>query len=439
MSGSESNIRQSRQRMAQNYLLVWVDASIDEADKDCQDILAQLKNVVNDVNLCTAPDQCIQILNQVDNKRVFVITSDSLGQYLVSEIHDMSQLDAIYIFCDNISTQQEWSQNWTKIKGVHTSIKEICQALQLSVKQCDQDSIAISFLPIDEIASIDNLNQLEPTFMYTQLLKEILLDIQNSPKAMQNLVACCREVFTGNPIELQVINEFEQNYLPARAIWWYIRGCFTYKMLNQALRTRDVDMIINMGFFLRDVHQQIQQLYEQQVSNYGGKSFVVYRGQGLQQSDFEKLQKTKGGLMSFDNFLSTSKNEQVSLGFAQCASAKPNMVGILFIMTIDPCIKSTPFAFIKEESHFNEEDEILFSLHAVFQVSAIKQMDHENQLYQVELQLISDDDYQLRLLTDRIRKEADGTGWKRFGELLLKTGHFNKAEEFYNTLLEQTS
>ncbi|CAF1550671.1 unnamed protein product, partial [Adineta steineri] len=256
---------------------------------------------------------------------------------------------------------------------------------------------------------------------------------------MQNLVACCREVFTGNPIELQVINEFEQNYLPARAIWWYTRGCFTYKIPNQALRTMDVDMIINMGFFLRDVHQQIQQLYEQQVSNYGGKSFVVYRGQRLQQSDFDKLQKTKGGLMSFNNFLSTNKNEQVSLGFARCASTKPDMAGILFIMTIDPYIKSTPFASIKELSYFKEEDEILFSLHAVFQVGAIKQMDHENQLYQVELQLISDDDQQLRLLTNRIRKEAHGTGWERFGKLLLKTGQFNKAEEFYNTLLEQTS
>ncbi|CAF1260068.1 unnamed protein product [Adineta steineri] len=439
MSESKSNIRQSRQRSAQNYLLVWVDASIGETDKDCQDILAQLKNIVTNVSLCTEPDQCIQILNRVDNKKVFVITSDSLGQYLVSEIHDMSQLDAIYIFCDNIATQQEWSQNWTKIKGVHTSIKEICQALQLSVKQCDQDSIAISFLPVNEMASIENLNQLEPTFIYTQLLKEILLDIQYSPKAMQNLVACCREVFTGNLIELQVINEFEQNYLPVQAIWWYTRGCFTYKMLNQALRTLDVDMIINMGFFLRDVHQQIQQLYEQQVSNYGGKSFVVYRGQGLQQSDFEKLQKTKGGLMSFNNFLSTSKNEQVSLGFARCASAKPNTVGILFIMTIDPCIKTAPFASIEELSYFQKEDEILFALYTVFQVSAIKQLDNENQLYQVELQLISDDDQQLRLLTDRIRKEADGAGWQRFGELLLKIGQFIKAKEFYNTLLEQIS
>ncbi|CAF1325624.1 unnamed protein product [Adineta steineri] len=194
-----------------------------------------------------------------------------------------------------------------------------------------------------------------------------------------------------------------------------------------------------MGFFLRDVHQQIQQLYEQQVSTYDGKSFVVYRGQGLMKSDFEKLQKTKGGLMSFNNFLSTSIDKKVSLEFAECAATEPDAVGILFIMSVDPCLKSTPFASINEMSYFKGEDEILFSMHTVFRVGEVKQMENKSQLYQVELQLTSDDDQQLRLLTDRIRKEARGTEWQRLGSLLLKIGQFDKAEELYSVLLEQTS
>ncbi|CAF1232014.1 unnamed protein product [Adineta steineri] len=290
------------------------------------------------------------------------------------------------------------------------------------------------------MASTDNLNQLEPIFMYTQLFKEVLVDIEYGHRAIKGLAACCREVFAGNPTELQVIKEFERDYRPQKAIWWYTRECFTYKMLNQALRNMDVDIIINMGFFLRDVHQQIQQLHEQQVSNHGRKHFLVYRGQGLIKSDFEKLQKAKGGLMSFNNFLSTSKDKEVSLRFAGDASTKPDTVGILFVMSIDPCLKSTPFASIKEESYFKEEEEILFSMHTVFRVNAIKQMDNKNQLYQVELQLTSDDDQQLRLHTDRIRKEIDvSTGWRSLGKLLLTTGQFNKAEELYSALLEQTS
>ncbi|CAF1456131.1 unnamed protein product [Adineta steineri] len=194
-----------------------------------------------------------------------------------------------------------------------------------------------------------------------------------------------------------------------------------------------------MGFFIHDLHQQIQQLYQQQVNHYHGKPFLVYRGQGLKKSNFEKLQKTKGGLMSFNNFLSTSKDEEVSLKFAKFASMIPDMVAILFVMSIDPCIKSTPFASIKEMSAIEGEKEILFSMHAVFRVNAIKQMDNNDQLYQVELQLTSDDDQQLRILTDRIREEASGTEWQRLAKLLLEIGQFNKAEELYNVLLEETS
>ncbi|CAF1055478.1 unnamed protein product [Adineta steineri] len=438
-STSLSDISQPRQRMSQNYLLIWVDANIDQTNKDCQNTLAQLKNVVNDINLCTQPAHCVQVLNQFDHERAFVITSGSLGQHLVPEIHGMPQLDTIYIFCSNKSRHEACTLNWTKIKGVHTKIEEICQALKLAVKQCDQDTIAVSFLAVNEMASTANLNQLEPTFMYTQLFKEVLLDIEYDDKAIQNLAACCREDFSGNTNELQLINEFEREYCPPKAIWWYTRECFAYKMLNQALRIMDADMIIKMGFFLRDVHQQIQQLYEQQVSSYERKPLIVYRGQGFMKSDFEKLQKTKGGLMSFNNFLSTSKNENVSLSFARRASVKPGMVGILFMMSIDPRVKSTPFASIKEVSAIKSEEEILFSMHTVFRVNGIKQIDNKNQLYQVELQLTADDDQQLRALTDRIREEAGGTGWQRLGNLLLKIGQFNKAEKLYNALLEQTS
>ncbi|CAF0878240.1 unnamed protein product [Adineta steineri] len=352
----------------------------------------------------------------------------------------MPQLDAIYIFCGNKFRHEGWTQNWTKVKGVHTNIKEICHALQLAVKQCDQDTIAVSFLTVNEMASTDNLNQLEPIFMYTQIFKEILLDIEYTHKEIQDLAIFCRKLYPDKKRELKVIDEFEIDYCPERAIWWYTRECFTYKMLNQALRILDADIIINMGFFLRDVHTQIRQHYEQQIDSYGGKSFVVYRGQGLVKSDFEKLQKTKGGLMSFNIFLSTSKDREVSLEYAGRASSKLDMVGILFIMSIDPRIKSTPFASVTELSYFEaQEEEILFSIDTVFRVNAIKQMDENDQIYEVELELTSDDDEQLRVLTDRIRKEAGGTGWQRLGKLLLKIGEFNKAKELYNVLLEQTS
>ncbi|CAF1627758.1 unnamed protein product, partial [Adineta ricciae] len=432
---------QPRQRVVQNYLLVWVDANIDEKGQDCQNTLTHLRSVVNDVNIYTQPDACVQFLKSIGDEKAFVITSGSLGQHLVPEIHGIPQVNAIYIFCGDKSRQETWTKNWSKVKGIHTNIKEICKALTTDVKQHNQDSIAISFVTARGEGSNANLNHLEPSFMYTQIFKKILLDMKHDKKAIKDLANYCRQRFQDNIQEQMVIDEFEHNYRPDKAIWWYTRECFTYQMLNQALRTLDGEVIINMGFFLHDLHKQIQRLHQEQVSNYKRKPFVVYRGQGLYKTDFDQLSKTVGGLLSFNNFLSTSIKQEKSLEFTYSALGDPNKVGVLFVITIDPNIGTTPFASIGDLSYFKDEAEILFSMHSVFRVGTIRQVGDKNKLYhEVQLQLTADDDPQLRVLTDRIESEVQGsTGWKRLGTLLLKLGQLDKAEELYTVLLGQAS
>jgi tetratricopeptide (TPR) repeat protein len=440
MATSSSDNVHLKQRIAQNYHLIWMDASIDLSEEDYQNTLAQLRDVVNDVKIFTQLDECTHFLNTVNVEKVFVITTGYLGQHLVPAIHALSQLDAIYIFCGKKSRHEQWAKQWIKIKGIHTDIKPICQALQQAAKQCNQDSIAMSFITVNEEASSENLNQLESSFMYTRIFKEILLEMEHDEKSIKDLATYCRKLYNKNKGELAVINEFEHSYRSKSPIWWYTRECFTYQMLNRALRTLEGDTIINMGFFIRDLHQQIEELHQQQVGSYHGKSFTVYRGQGLLKTDFEKLVKSKGGLMSFNNFLSTSTQQEVSFSFAQTALANTNMVGILFKMTIDPLVSSTPFASIQEASYFQTEEEILFSMHSIFRIGEINKMDDNKPLYQVDLRFTTDDDQQLQILTERIRKELSGeTGWRRLGQLLIKLDQLNKAEELYNVLLEQTS
>jgi hypothetical protein len=207
----------------------------------------------------------------------------------------MPQLDAIYIFCDNKSGHEQWTKKWSKIKSVHTKIDSICEALQLAVKQSNQDTIPTSFDTVSELASNQNLNQLETTFIYTQIFKEILLEMENSEQQIHDFVVYCRKLYEENNTELHIIAEFEREYRPEWAIWWYTRVCFTSQMLVRALLTLEAGTIISMGFFIRDLHKQIQQLHEQQVSSYHGKSLIVYKGQGLLKADFEGLLKTKGG------------------------------------------------------------------------------------------------------------------------------------------------
>jgi tetratricopeptide (TPR) repeat protein len=141
--------------------------------------------------------------------------------------------------------------------------------------------------------------------------------------------------------------------------------------------------------------------------------------------------------LAFNTFLSTSLNEKVPLQFAQKSVHKPDSVGVLFQITVDPSILSTPFAPIKTFSAIPNEDEILFSMHTIFRIGQIKPI--EDRLWHVEPTLTNDNDQELKRLTEHMRQEISGsTRWEQLGYLLLKMGNFDKAEEIFKILLEET-
>jgi tetratricopeptide (TPR) repeat protein len=92
-------------------------------------------------------------------------------------------------------------------------------------------------------------------------------------------------------------------------------------------------------------------------------------------------------------------------------------------------------------SAYHLEEEILFSMHSVFRIGQLKQLDANKRLWQVDLTLTSDNDPQLHDLTARMQEEtgSGSKGWYRLGMLLIKLGQFNKAEELHEILLKQAT
>ncbi|CAF1430534.1 unnamed protein product, partial [Adineta ricciae] len=416
-----------RVRIVQNFTLLWLDSKIDENNLDFKNSLTQLRTIVNTINTFTNPDECIPFLDQITDEKAFMLISGSLSQTIIPCVHHAPQLESVYIFCANKSKYEQWASDWPKIKGIFTDIESICEVLKRDAQQCNQDSVTIS-------VTSKNVDRLEPSFMYTQLLKEVLLEIEYDEKAKTELVEFCREQFHNNPHELGIINEFERDYHLHTPIWWYTCECFTYQLLNRALRIQDVEVILKMGFFLRDVHRHLEELHSYMDKN---SLIYVYRGKGMPIADFEEIKNKKDGLLSFNTFLSTSINESVSLQFAKKSLKKAGTVGVLFQMIVDPWMSSTPFAPIKEVSAIPNEEEILFSMHTVFRIGEITEI--EDRVWRVELTLTRDNDEDLKQLTEYIREETSkSTKWEQLGHLLIKMGNFNKAEEIFRVLLEQT-
>jgi tetratricopeptide (TPR) repeat protein len=427
-------------QMMQNVLLIWLEYNIDENSIDYRNTIVQLRCTVNDIKTFTDRDQCIDFLTDIHNENVLMVISDALCQNIVPFIHDVPHLQTIFVFCRNKTQLEQWTKDWSKVKGVFTEISQVCEALKQAVQLCERNTTPISFAATSDDVSKKGLDQLPPSFMYTQILKEILLSIHFEQRHFVEFIHYCRDMLVENESQLRNVDKLQSEYRDEMSIWWYTYECFLYSMLNRALRVMDVDIIIKIGFFICDLHRHIEHLHKQQfVSQNSDNRLTLYRGQGMLKTDFEQMRNNKGGLISFNSFLSTSKNFQHSLFLAESNQANPALMGILFVMTIDSATSSAPFASINCMSQFADEDEVLFSMHTIFRIGNITLMDENHRLFRVELTLTSDNDKDLCRLANHIREETfpNVSGWYRLSQVLVKMGQSEKAQRVCEILLEK--
>ena len=127
---------------------------------------------------------------------------------------------------------------------MYTDIKPICKALQIDRENCDRAMISITFNGVDAL------------FMYTQLLKEAILQIEyNDKKSLKELGHYCR---LEEDISEEEIVKIEREYRSHTPIWWYTAPFFLYSMLNRGLRLMDTEIIMKTGFFIRHLQKHRQ-------------------------------------------------------------------------------------------------------------------------------------------------------------------------------------
>jgi hypothetical protein len=350
--------------MVQNFHLVWLNRGTDEVnDDDCRKFITKLREVVNTVNMFVDVDECIDFITDIEEK-VFIVISGELSPSIISIIEDISQVNCVYIFYESNVQHEKWTKEWPNVSHVYTDITSICQALKQAIQDCDHNAISMNFVKKTDGAANRNLDTLDSSFMYTQILKEILLTTDFQPVHFKEFILYYREKFAGNDAKLKQVDMIEKGYNAHQPIWWYTYECFLYSADNRALRSIDAGLITMMGFFVRNLHEHIAALHSEQYGeHHHSDSFIVYRGQGLSQTDFDQLQTTQGGLLAFNNFLSTSLESDVSMKFVQRTLITSDTIGVLFVMRIDPSISATPFANIKNVSRYQGEEETL--LHAL--------------------------------------------------------------------------
>lgn len=317
-----------------------------------------------------------------------------------------------------------------QVRGVIVLLDEL-----ISVIRSDQKSR--NRKRIDEPLSMDfnhpeqSTSGLNGQFISSQLLIDCLLRMQPNSTDLKNLISFCQKYYKANALELQLLSEFEKMYSSENVLWWYTREACFYRLMNKALRVLHIDTLYLFGFFIRDLHKQLE---ERKCS----KSVSLYRCQLMSKDEIELLRKSVGNYIAMNSYFSTSINRNRALAFLDDSS---DLEKVLFEIEANPHLEGVkPFANIASKSYYPEEEEILFAFGSIFQLKSVA-CDDEQYLWTIQLELGSSEQHDSTPILNQMKSEyPEGkTSAFTYGNILRHMGRFNEAERYYRRFLEQTS
>ena len=273
-------------------------------------------------------------------------------------------------------------------------------------------------------------------FMWFQLFIEVLLRMHHKSTDRKELLDICKQNYKGNYQEMEIIEEFEKKYKPENAIWWYTRESCFYRMMNKALRVQDFDMLFALRFFITDIAKQLKDQYEKFIRTSDSRNMIrVYRGQIIGIDELELMKNSTGQFLSMNSFLSTSRDRSMALHFARITPEVSGTQRVIFEIDIDPRLQTKAFAEIKAVSYFQNEDEVLIMLGALFRIEKVVE-DKNDRLWTVRVSLASEDDYHLKETFAYMKKMvSDDTDLDSLGKILHEMGEYEQAQKCYERMM----
>ena len=137
----------ARSSYSENFVLIWMNASVDESDDDTRNVITDLLCIVNSIEIFTDPNECVDFITNVRDKNVFVIVSDNFVQQLVPLLQTLTQLDSIYVLGGHNWQHEQWVKECKKVKGIFTKIEPLGHALRQNIRHSSSSLIPISIIP----------------------------------------------------------------------------------------------------------------------------------------------------------------------------------------------------------------------------------------------------------------------------------------------------
>ncbi|CAF0880744.1 unnamed protein product [Adineta ricciae] len=414
----------------ETFSLAWLDAQIDSTEENKQ-TQQQLRQIINHLKTFHDKQQCHDCVTSLSSQdRLVLIVSGQYGRELVPQIHSLRQVSAIYVYCMNKQAHEQWANSFTKVKSVTTRTKDLIDHIKADQKSRAKTEEPLSINIINATGTSDqSTTELNGHFLHSLLLIDVLLRLKPDDKDKDQLITLCKQHFHDNHSELAFVDEFKREYSSDRALWWYSRPSFVYKMLNKALRVQNIEILFLFRFVINDIYRQLKQ-------HQCASPVRVYRGQVMSSDELEILRRSTGKLISINSFFSTSLDRQTTSAFLPSSS---DLHRVLFVIDADPAVvMSKPFADVSKLSDFTNEREVLFMSGCIFRLNGIHQ---DDDMWVIKMQLCGDNEHDLKTLFDHMKKDYGGgdgeVDLRSLGVVLRRMGKLELAEKILQRHLNE--
>ncbi|CAF0735956.1 unnamed protein product [Adineta steineri] len=261
-------------------------------------------------------------------------------------------------------------------------------------------------------------------FLFSQIFIDSLLKLKSNENDQNNLIRYLQHEYQNNPNELNNIQEFKENYLSNKVLWWYKRKDFFFSStLNAVLKTENLSMMFLFRSFLFDIKEQLRKYQPKQ-------RLKVYRSQIMSIGDYYYYINNAISYLPINSFLSTTKSYSTACSLFDQLDIDSQSTKVIFEIDADPnVVTSKPFSDISE---LNNHSEILFMPGSIFRIEkCVHELSEPNI---IQMTLCNENDFNLneQIGNDMINPRL-------IEKIVSKMDKNDLAKKYFQRLIEQLS
>jgi hypothetical protein len=139
-------------------------------------------------------------------------------------------------------------------------ISNLFNSIDRQIEILNQSTL-IFHLFAQEQNTIRNLSKNAASFIWFQLFQMIISQLKCIEYEKTLMLKCCfkqLEYISKEKHMLALVEWFHETYKSEDTIYWYTKQSFIYRLLNTALRTKDIETLYVFRLFIANLYQQMK-------------------------------------------------------------------------------------------------------------------------------------------------------------------------------------